>query len=106
MFEGISYDAANNIAKVGAGQRWGDVYNQLDAHNVTVVGGRVVLANGSIVHANAKSNADLWWALKGGGNNFGEDLQFEKDKSFLMRVRNCNFVHSIYVSYSRGLGWQ
>lgn len=32
---------------------------------------KVVLANGSIVNANAESNPDLWWALKGGGNNFG-----------------------------------
>ncbi|KAI4224938.1 MAG: hypothetical protein L6R36_004297 [Xanthoria steineri] len=32
---------------------------------------QVVLANGSIVDANATFNTDLWWALKGGGNNFG-----------------------------------
>ncbi|KAF2730850.1 FAD-binding domain-containing protein [Polyplosphaeria fusca] len=31
----------------------------------------VVLADGSIVHANADANADLWVALKGGLNNFG-----------------------------------
>ncbi|KAL8733400.1 MAG: hypothetical protein Q9181_003608 [Wetmoreana brouardii] len=39
MLKGVYYDAAKNTAKVGAGQRWGDVYSQLDAHNVTVVGG-------------------------------------------------------------------
>ena len=33
---------------------------------------KVVLANGSLVNANAQSNPDLWWALKGGGNNFGK----------------------------------
>ncbi|CAD6593166.1 MAG: hypothetical protein ASARMPRED_007094 [Alectoria sarmentosa] len=103
-FNGVSYDATKNVATVGAGQRWDNVYNQLDPHNVTVVGGRVldvgvgglvlggglsylsdlyglacdnvidfevVLANASIVNANAQSNSDLWWALKGGGNNFG-----------------------------------
>ncbi|QSZ29963.1 hypothetical protein DSL72_004481 [Monilinia vaccinii-corymbosi] len=31
----------------------------------------VVLANGTIVNANAKKNSDLWVALKGGSNNFG-----------------------------------
>lgn len=29
-----------------------------------------VLANGSIVNANRNSNPDLWWALRGGGNQF------------------------------------
>jgi len=31
----------------------------------------VVLANGTIVNANAKLNNDLFWALKGGGPNYG-----------------------------------
>ncbi|KAI1456430.1 putative FAD-binding oxidoreductase [Annulohypoxylon moriforme] len=31
----------------------------------------VVLADGSVVNANAGSNSDLFWALKGGSNNFG-----------------------------------
>ena len=39
---------------------------------------QVVLANGSIVNANANFNTDLWWALKGGGNNFGMDSSFSK----------------------------
>ncbi|KAI1746614.1 putative FAD-binding oxidoreductase [Xylaria castorea] len=36
----------------------------------------VVLADGSIVNANQHSHADLWWALKGGGNNFGVVTRF------------------------------
>ncbi|KAI0012533.1 hypothetical protein F4779DRAFT_614503 [Xylariaceae sp. FL0662B] len=31
----------------------------------------VVLADGSVVGANEKQNADLWWGLRGGSNNFG-----------------------------------
>ncbi|KAL6718484.1 hypothetical protein ACLMJK_004575 [Lecanora helva] len=31
----------------------------------------VVLADGQVVNANVSSNQDLWWALKGGSNNFG-----------------------------------
>ncbi|KAF7125294.1 hypothetical protein CNMCM5793_001472 [Aspergillus hiratsukae] len=36
-----------------------------------VVNFEVVLANGTAVNASAKENADLFAALKGGGNNFG-----------------------------------
>ncbi|OJI81203.1 hypothetical protein ASPTUDRAFT_203749 [Aspergillus tubingensis CBS 134.48] len=36
-----------------------------------VVNFQVVLANGTIVNANPKTNSDLWQALRGGGNNFG-----------------------------------
>lgn len=36
-----------------------------------VVNYEVVLANASIVNANENENRDLFWALKGGGNQFG-----------------------------------
>jgi FAD/FMN-containing dehydrogenase len=36
-----------------------------------VVGADVVLADGSVVRASADSNDDLFWALRGGGGNFG-----------------------------------
>ena len=36
-----------------------------------VAGHRTVLANGTVVLANATHYPDLHWALKGGGNNFG-----------------------------------
>lgn len=31
----------------------------------------IVLANGQIRNANVNTNPDLYWALRGGGNNFG-----------------------------------
>ena len=37
----------------------------------------MVLANSSIVNANAQANPDLFWALKGGYSNFGVVTQFE-----------------------------
>lgn len=37
----------------------------------TVQNFEVVLGDGRVVNANAQENCDLWWALKGGGNNFG-----------------------------------
>lgn len=43
----------------------------------TVVNYEVVLADGSVVNANAGENADLWRALKGGGSNFGIITRFD-----------------------------
>lgn len=34
---------------------------------------KVVLSNSSIVQANAAENPDLYWSLKGGGANFGNE---------------------------------
>lgn len=41
-----------------------------------VINYEVILANGSIVNANASCHADLFWALKGGNNNFGVVTHF------------------------------
>lgn len=41
-FDKVEYDASRNVAVVGTGLRWGEVYSQLEEFNVTVVGGRVL----------------------------------------------------------------
>jgi FAD/FMN-containing dehydrogenase len=44
-----------------------------------LVGADVVTADGQLVRATAKENPDLFWALRGGGGNFGIVTSFEFD---------------------------
>ncbi|KAF2803576.1 FAD-binding domain-containing protein [Mytilinidion resinicola] len=106
----ISILPAENVVSVGPGATWDKVYEELEKHKMTVVGGRVsgvgvggliirggmshfsnhwglvcdnvknfevVLADSTIVNANATENIDLFRALKGGGSNFGIVTQFD-----------------------------
>ncbi|MGE5411866.1 MAG: FAD-binding oxidoreductase [Clostridiales bacterium] len=47
----------------------------------------MVLADGSFITANDKKNDDLFWAVRGGGGNFGVIT------SFLFRLHPVNIVH-------------
>jgi FAD/FMN-containing dehydrogenase len=42
-----------------------------------LVGADVVTAEGALVHADARENPDLFWAIRGGGGNFGIVTSFE-----------------------------
>ncbi|KAI0415287.1 hypothetical protein F5X98DRAFT_347015 [Xylaria grammica] len=54
---------------LGGGLTYFNSIYGLGADNV--VNYEIVLANSSIINANAESNEDLWWALKGSGTNYG-----------------------------------
>lgn len=99
----LCYEAETETIRIGAGVRWGQVYEYLNSFNRVIVSARapypgfglltggglshlsnqhgfvgeniveyeVVLANATKVVATSSFNSELFWALKGGGNNYG-----------------------------------
>ena len=61
-----------------------------------VVNFEVVLANATIVNANATSNTDLFVALKGGGNQFGTRL---KSRYFCKADKMNRHGHQVHPSH-------
>ncbi|MGC3955757.1 MAG: FAD-binding oxidoreductase [Propionicimonas sp.] len=74
---GSSPDVAVAGYTLGGGLSWYGRQHGLAAHHLRAV--ELVLPDGRLVRADADHDADLFWAVKGGGGNFGIATALEFD---------------------------
>ncbi len=75
VLHGSSPDVGVLGYSLGGGMGW--YARELGLQTNALTGATVVTADGSVVRASASENADLFWALRGGGGNYGVVTELE-----------------------------
>ena len=114
---GLAYPAGqvSNVGVVGytLGGGMGWLVRKLGIAADRIISADVVLADGSRAHANAGKNPDLFWALRGGGGNFGVVVSLEIELAPIDLVvggeryyplDRADDVMRFYRNWSSGLG--
>ncbi|ORX95729.1 hypothetical protein BCR34DRAFT_628973 [Clohesyomyces aquaticus] len=132
----VTFSANKSVVHIGGGSRWGHVYKTIVPARKAILGGsvgvpglvtaggysyfsarygfvfdcvsnfEVVLANGTLVSANAVSNAQLYRAHKGGQNNFGIVTRFDMRTFDQGDLWSGTWIHPVSASSSSFMAFE